>query len=489
MLPRRFRLALLLPTLMLAGCFGSDDRPVEVAAIGPSAAAFTTGPRLPAPAQMLRAATFEGLVAFDEQGQVVPALADRWIVTDDGLSYIFRLRDGTWADDSPITGETARAALNRAIAAQRGTPLGLDLGVIAEVRAMAGRVIEIRLASRQPEFLQVLAQPELGLVHAGRGAGPMRLRRDKDSAFLRPIAPEDRGMPQDKRWAQRARMLELNSLPAKTAIERFNRGELDVVMGGTLADFPRLDAMSVARAAIRVDPVGGLLGLVVVRADGFLAETENREAIAMAIDRQALAGSVNLSGWVTTTRVLNPGLPGDDGTIGERWTTRSIEERRSIAAARVSAWKAGGRADPVLRLALPQGPGADLLFGRIRQDLSAIGVDLRRVPLEADADLRLLDAVASYSTAQWFFSQLSCTVQRAACSPAADKFAAEARTEPDPARQAELVSQAEAQLTVANGYIPLGVPIRWSLVGGTVTGFSPNRLAVHPLMSLAMLPR
>ena len=86
MLPRRFRLALLLPTLMLAGCFGSDDRPVEVAAIGPSAAAFTTGPRLPAPAQMLRAATFEGLVAFDEQGQVVPALADRWIVTDDGLS-------------------------------------------------------------------------------------------------------------------------------------------------------------------------------------------------------------------------------------------------------------------------------------------------------------------------------------------------------------------------------------------------------------------
>jgi len=36
MLPRRLRLALLLPTLMLAGCFGSDDRPVEVAAIGPS---------------------------------------------------------------------------------------------------------------------------------------------------------------------------------------------------------------------------------------------------------------------------------------------------------------------------------------------------------------------------------------------------------------------------------------------------------------------
>jgi len=160
-----------------------------------------------------------------------------------------------------------------------------------------------------------------------------------------------------------------------------------------------------------------------------------------------------------------------------------------VGAARVAAWKGEGRAAPSLRLALPQGPGADLLFGRISQDLAAIGVSLRRVPLEADADLRLLDAVASYSTAQWFFSQLSCTVQRAACSPAADKFAAEARVEPDPARRAELVSQAEAQLTVANGYIPLGVPIRWSLVGGAVTGFAANRLAVHPLISLAMLPR
>jgi peptide/nickel transport system substrate-binding protein/oligopeptide transport system substrate-binding protein len=80
-------------------------------------------------------------------------------------------------------------------------------------------------------------------------------------------------------------------------------------------------------------------------------------------------------------------------------------------------------------------------------------------------------------------------VQPVACSPAADKFAAQARFEADPVKQAELVSQAEAQLTVSNGYIPLGAPVRWSLVGGNVTGFAVNRMAVHPLMALAMLPR
>lgn len=489
MFVHRLRLAALFLALPLGGCLGSDDRPVEVAYIGKADAAFTTGPRLPDPARALRAAMVEGLVAFDEQGRVVPALADRWIVTDDGLSYIFRMRDGRWADGSPITGESVRAALARAMAAQRGTPLGRDLAVIAEVRAMAGRVVELRLASRQPELLEVLAQPELGLANAGRGAGPMRLRREKDSALLRPIPPQDRGMLQDKRWNQRARQLELRSLGAKAAIEGFNTGTFDLVQGGTLADFPRLDAMGVARGAIRLDPVAGLFGLDVVSVAGFLGRAENREALSMAIDRRALAGAINLSGWITTTRVLNPGLAGDNGTIGERWTTRAMEERRAQAAARVAQWRASGNGAPVLRIALPSGPGADLLLARLAEDLRAIGVQVRRVSPDGDADLRLVDTVASYGAAQWFFNRLSCTGTRPACNPAADKLAAESLAEPDPARRAELVSQAEAQLTVANGYIPLGLPVRWSLVGGNVTGFAVNRFAVHPLMSLAMLPR
>lgn len=485
----RFLPCLIVVSAALTGCSGSDDRPVEIAVPGPSAAAFTTGPNLPYAAQLLRGATIEGLVAFDGQGRVGPALADRWIVTDDGLSFIFRLRDGTWADGSPITGDSARTALLKAIAAQRGTPLGQDLAVISEIRAMAGRVVEINLASKQPEFLQVLAQPELGLVWAQRGAGPMRLRREKDSALLRPMPPEDRGMPQDERWQQRARRVELVSLPAATAIDRFNAGDFDVVTGGTLADFPRLDEKGVARAAIRVDPVGGLFGLVAAHDDGFLAKPENREALAMAIDRTALAGSINLSGWVTTTRVVNPGLAGDNGSIGERWASRTQEERRALAASRVAAWKSASGAPLVLRLALPGGPGGDILANRLTQDFAAVGIQARRVSASADSDLRLIDMVASYGSAQWFFNRLSCTSLPAGCSPAADALAEQARLEPDPTRHAELLSQAEAQITLANSYIPLGLPIRWSLVGGAVVGFDQNRFAVHPLMSFAVLPR
>ena len=496
MLPLRTILAfcaLCLPTA-LVGCFGAGDRPVEVLAIGEPDSIFVGGANLPLAAQLMRAATTEGLVAFDEQGRVIPALADRWIVTDDGLSYIFRLRDGTWPDGSQINAESARAALMQAIRAQAGQPLAADLMAIEQVRAMAGRVVEIRLSQQMPDLLQLLAQPELGVIYGGRGAGPMKAKRDNDKklkltgVLLRPIAPEDRGLPQQENWLQRVRPLRLSASPAARAIELFNQGNADMVLGGGLADFPRLDSTGVTRGSIRLDPVSGLFGLAVVHDDGFLAKPENREAIALAIDREALIASFNIAGWTATSRVLNPGLEGDNGTVSERWLGRTIEERRAQAGARVAQWKSGGHSPAALRLALPTGPGADLLFERLASDLKLIGLGVQRVALTADADLRLIDRTARYARPAWFFNQLSCANARALCSVAADRLATEAQTEPSLVKRAELYAQAEAQLTVANAFIPFGVPIRWSLVGDS-SGFAANRWGVHPLMPLAFIPK
>lgn len=482
------RLSAILAALLLAGCGPARDRIVEVAVIGEAEAPFVTGARLPVAAQLLRSATAEGLVGFDERGRVIPALADRWIVTDDGLSYIFRLRDGTWPDKTPLTGESVRAALLQAIATLRGTPLGEDLSAIAEIRAMAGRVVEIRLRQQQPDFLQLLAQPELGLLRKGRGAGPMRMQREDQAALLTPIPPEDRGLPPIEGWNERARKLRLVALPASRAIARFNAGEVDVVLGGRLADFARLDASGVSRGAIRLDPVAGLFGLVVAEPSGFLAEPENREALAMAIDREALATTLNVGGWAATTRIVNPGIGDDNGTVGERWPGQSLAERQAVAAARVARW-AQGRAAPQLRIALPPGPGSDRLFARLSADFKAIGVEARQVPESARADLRLIDTVARYPRAGWFLNQLSCTAMRGLCSAAADRLAARAFAEPDPGKRADLIAQAEAQLTITNSFIPFGQPIRWSLVSGATTGFMPNAWNIHPLLPLAMLPK
>lgn len=447
-------------------------------------------------AQAIRAATVEGLVGLDEQGRVVPALADRWIVTDDGESYIFRLRDGTWADGSPLTGETARTALRQSIAALRGTGLAQDFAVVDEVRAMAGRVVEIRLSRPMPDFLQLLAQPELGLARRGHGAGPMALRREGAVAALIPIAPDKRGLPAVKNWAGQIRTLHLSAGSARAALDRFEQDRTVVVLGGTFNHWPALADARVPGAAIRRDGVIGLFGLAVVHENGFLAVTENREAIAMAIDREALARAFQAPGWTGTTRLVSPGADGDPGLVAERWSGMTQAQRQAVAAGRVAHWHArtGNRTGPApapgfsLRVALPSGLGADLLFARLSADLGAAGFKLVRVGEGDAADLRLVDNVARYSRADWFFGQLSCAARPGVCSAAADASYAAASALADPAARGRQLAQAETQLMAANTFIPLGPPLRWSLAAPDTIGFSPNRWGVHPLLPLALRP-
>ena len=179
----------------LSGCARPPEQTARVVVIGAPEALFATGAPLPLPARLLRGATAEGLVALDAEGRVVPAMAERWIIADEGQSYIFRLRDGLWSDGVRINAESVRAALSHALAAQHGTPLGLDLGVVRDVRAMAARVVEIRLRHPMPDFLQVLAQPELGLAPPDGATGPLALRREGAFVWLTAIPPDQRGCP------------------------------------------------------------------------------------------------------------------------------------------------------------------------------------------------------------------------------------------------------------------------------------------------------
>ena len=480
----------LLTALALLGACGSEQGDtVDVVAIGDPASLFDGGARLSTAAQLLRGATAQGLVALDQQGQVIPGLADRWIVNDDGLSYIFRLSDSSWTSGGKLSAATARASMLQALAALRGTALGKDLSSIEEIRVMTGRVIEIRLSRPQPDLLMLLAQPELGLLNRGKGAGPMALRRDGNVAYLALIDPQLRGMPASVDWQEQVRPVRLRALAAEAAIARFERGETDAVLGGRYENFPLADSGGLSRGAIRLDPVSGLFGLAAMHRDGFLADPQNREAIAMAIDREALPAALGIGGWMMTDRILPAGIGDNQQTVPQTWTTLSLDERRAVATSRVTRWR-GADADPVrLRIAMPAGPGTDRLFARLAEDLGKAGLTATRVGLADAADLRLVDAVARYSGTLWYFYQLSCGVLPGPCDPEADSLVAKALQSADPAERDRLFAQAEDKLTASNVYIPLGAPIRWSLLRGNATGFLVNRFAVHPLMPMATLPK
>ena len=490
---RRLRLApICLPLALLAGltaCSGRDDGVLPIAIIGEAADMQATGMRLSPAAQQLRAATSEGLVELDANGDVIPALADRWIVTDDGQSYIFRLREGTWADGRGLTAESVRDALATVKRQLKGTSLARDLAPVSDIRALAGRVVEIRLASPMPDFLHLLAQPELGLARAGGGNGPMQARMRGGVAALTAMPPESRGLPQEDGWAQRVRPLAVRALSAAAAIEAFDAGTVDVVFNGQLPALPLVDTGPLSRGTVRIDPALGLLGLQVRHARGFLAEAAEREALALALDREGLIAPFGIGGWTATTRVVAPDLGEDLGTIGERWQGLSIEQRRTEAAGRVSRWRAAHGGQPVrLTVALPDGPGSLTLLDRLRADFSGIGVALARAPARS-ADLVLVDAVARYASPRWFLGQFDCSLRRGLCSGTADALVAEALQSDDAGERAALIAEAEAELTAANVYIPFGAPIRFALVRGDINGFAPNSWGFHPLPPLAIRPR
>lgn len=482
-MPRKNRISMMLAALLAGACHGStQQQPLRVVMVGESG-------ETPAMADnALRAATTEGLVSLDEEGKVVPGLAERWIVADEGRGYIFRLRDSAWKDGTKLSGETARQALRRAIAAQKDTALGQDLAIVEDIRAMAGRVIEIRLAQPMPDFLQLLAQPELGLEHRGEGAGPMRLKHMDGLDWLTPISPDARGLPMPEGWAATVRPLAVRRMSAAKAVAELAAGQADVVLGGRLTDLAPVQRGLLNQRAVRFDLAPGLFGLVVERDTGFLAVSTNRAALAMALDRAALVAAMGVPGWTGMTRLISPGI--GEVQIAERWADMDMEQRRAVARERVAVWiKARNAAAETqgdgldLTLAMPAGAGGDIMFGRLAGDLAAIGLRLRRVPWRESADLRLLDEVARYPAPVWFFHQLHCGLRKT-CSPNVDQLVAQAGNV-DSYLTPALYAEAERETLDANLFIPLGLPVRWTLAGNGLRGLVPNPRAVHPFYPLS----
>lgn len=483
----RFWLSLLCALTVWSCGPSNGNGPIEVAVIGTREGLFQDGVRLSFAAQHLRAATNEGLVSLDATGQVVPALAERWIVTDDGLSYIFRLRDSTWPDGEEITAADIRGLLRETIARLKGTSLGLDLDKIRDVRAMTGRVIEVRLTSPMPDFLRVLAQPELGFSKNGSGTGPMALSRDDEEAHARLTAlpPETRGLPAREDWQEVARPISLRALPTREAVAAFSRGDTDLVLGGSLADFPLAETGPLSRGTIQVDPSSGLLGLAVRHEEGLLADPARREALSMAIDRQALIQPFGIGGWRARTRVVPPEVFSTPPYDDDRWDGASLDDRRAAAAARVRAWTAQSGEKAVVRVTLPPGPGSDLLLRELARAWATIGVTTVRARQGERADLELRDTLARYTSPRWYLNQFNCGLKAGLCAPRADALVRQSLSERDGTARELLLVDAASALTDREVFIPLGVPVRWSMVRGSISNYFANPWGLHPLFPLS----
>ena len=137
----------------------------------------------------------------------------------------------------------------------------------------------------------------------------------------------------------------------------------------------------------------------------------------------------------------------------------------------------------MIRIFLPAGPGADILFDRLKFDWGILGVDVQRSANVAASDLKLVDSVAPSSSPAWFLRQFRCGVAPI-CNADVDELLDAARDTLIPAQRSALLAQAAAKIDEVQLFIPLTAPVRWSLVSTRVQGFAGNRYARHTLTDL-----
>ncbi len=476
--------------MLIAGCAPADDpNRIDISMIGsPPKLGDPDREMLDPSRSILMRETAMGLVAFDATGQIEPALAESWVVTDDGRSIVFRIQRLKWPDGREVTGRDVAASLNRAIAANSENRLKPLLGAIDAVVGMTGRVVEIRLKAPRPMMLQLLAQPELGIRRNGSGLGPWRIaERAGNALVLRPVA--DPMAAADEESAVDARHVHLKGGRASLAVARFINGTSDIVIGGTVADWPYVDAGQLTGTArLRRDPAEGLFGLAIMPRAPFLRERTLREAVAMAIDREAIAAALAVPRWTLMDRLLPVQLDSGRPPALPSWTSLSLNERIDFARRRIASWKRARGAITAVRIALPDGPGMAMLFARLRADFQRIGVPVLRVPLaDAKADLRLIDEVAPNSSANWYLTRTGCDYN-ISCGPIGETALTEARAAPTLGQRSAAMARADAAYAEHAGYIPIAKPLRWSLVGPKLTRYRDNSVAAHPFAQLRAEP-
>jgi peptide/nickel transport system substrate-binding protein len=488
--PKRIMTVLLLAaTLAVGGCGKQNEGVSRVAAIGPTPRLVetVTGPLSPGDA-LLRENMAQGLVRLDERGQVIPGLAERWNVSDDGLSYIFRLETGEWPDGRKIRADEVARILSRQLRENSGNPLKDTLGAVREVVAMTDRVIEIRLLAPRPNLLQLLAQPEFGLVRASVGTGPFGIPTPEEAASI-PADEESKGallithrirIPDAEDPIEKVRISGGKAAPLAAA---FADGKLDLVVGGTVDDLPIALAQKMPRGALRFDPVAGLFGLAPTSRNDDLQDPEVRHLLSRAIDRSALINGLRVAGLAPRATLLQAGLEGIGPPEQPAWLGQPASDRRANLVGEAN--RIFGKTDrPVLRIAMPDGPGGKYLLARLGYDWAPLGIKVERAPSAASADLVWIDEVAPSASPAWFLRRFRCGVA-AICVEKAEPLLAEARATLDGVQRGILFMQAAQMMDQAQLFIPIAAPIRWSLVSGRAPGFEENPFARHTLVGLA----
>ena len=100
---------------------------------------------------------FEGLLKPNEKGELLPAIAESYTVSDDGLSYTFKIRGGVkFHNGQPLTSADVKYSYARLAGLDTGKPLQATFGGVRSVEAPDDSTVVITLKEPNSSFLTAL---------------------------------------------------------------------------------------------------------------------------------------------------------------------------------------------------------------------------------------------------------------------------------------------------------------------------------------------
>lgn len=108
---------------------------------------------------------FEGLTRFMSDGSVVPGLAESWEISDDGLTYTFKLREGvTFHDGTTMDAEDVKFSLDRIGAEDSANAQKALYAAISEVNVIDPMTVEVKLSEPNGNMIFNLAWGDAVIV-------------------------------------------------------------------------------------------------------------------------------------------------------------------------------------------------------------------------------------------------------------------------------------------------------------------------------------
>lgn len=461
---------------------------------------------------------FVGLTTDDVRGRPIPGAAESWAVSEDGLTYTFRLRDHLWSDGTPVTAHDfafgIRHLLDPKQAAQYASLAYVVKGANAVNRGVAGpetlgaraiddRTFELTLEHPAPYL------PEL-LSHYAMFAVPRHVVERYGIEWVRPGNMVGNGPYTLAEWvandhirlvrnphfydAGNVAMDEVWFYPTDDAVaglKRFRAGDLDVNV-----NFPsqQLDWLrETLPQAIRIAPYLNTRYVIMNTRRPPFDDTRVRRAISLAIDREMITEKILRAGDLPAYELVPPGISNYPATAALRFRGGEMETRR--AEARRLLAEAGYDGANPLRVTYNfiQETDSRRMAVALQDMWTQIGVEVEAHGQEKKVhfnQIRLRDFdmgegnwIADYDDAgTYLFLLLSTSGQMNSTgynNPEFDRLVAAADRKRDPAARGRLLAQAEQVMLDDSPLAPIFHGVSRALVHGYVKGWEDNISNVH----------